>query len=116
VPSYEATDWPEVLRLYDLLVSVAPSPARLGRAVAAAEAHGSGAGLVLLDELPPSPRWHAVRAELLAGQGRFAEAADALTRSLTGPVTDPERRYRLRRRAAFLQRGGGGASPESRQG
>jgi RNA polymerase sigma factor (sigma-70 family) len=103
--SYDETDWREILRLYDLLVSIAPSSAAgLGRAVAAAEAAGPAAGLALLAELSPGPRWHAVRAELLARQGRYAEAAGELTASLAGPATLPERRHRERRRAAFLQR------------
>lgn len=101
--SYETTDWAEIVRLYELLVSVAPSEAAdLGRAVAAAEAHGAAAGLALLADLPPSPRLHAIRAELLAREHRYAEAAEDLTASLTGPATDQERAYRRRRRAEFL--------------
>jgi len=74
--SYAATDWAEILRLYELLVSVAPSEAAdLGHAVAAAEAGGASAGLALLAGLAPGPRTHAVRAELLARDGRYAEAA-----------------------------------------
>ncbi|MEV4140560.1 sigma-70 family RNA polymerase sigma factor, partial [Dactylosporangium sp. NPDC049742] len=47
--SYDGTDWPEIVRLYDLLMSVAPNPAAgLARAVAAAEASGPAAGLALL--------------------------------------------------------------------
>jgi RNA polymerase sigma-70 factor (ECF subfamily) len=93
-----------VLRLYDLLVRIAPSDAAgLGRAVAAAEAVGPATGLALLAGLPPGPRWHAVRAELLAREGRYAEAAGALTASLDGPATQPERQYRERRRTAFRQ-------------
>ena len=91
-------------RLYDLLdvLSSAPSDAAaLGRVVAAGEAAGPAAGLALLAELPPSPRRHAVRAELLAREGNYAEAARELTESLAGPATEPERRYRERRRAIF---------------
>jgi RNA polymerase sigma factor (sigma-70 family) len=101
-PSYERTDWAEIVRLYDLLVSVAPSEAAdLGRAVAAAEAQGAAAGLALLADLSPNPRVHAVRAELLAREHRYAEAAEALTASLDGPATDAEHDYRRRRRAEF---------------
>ena len=101
---YADTDWVEVLRLYELLVSVAPSTAAaLGRAVAAAEAVDAATGLELLAELPPGPRWHAVRAELLAREGRYAEAAEELADSLEGPSTQPERRHRERRRRAFLR-------------
>jgi len=103
-PSYAETDWTEILRLYDLLVSIAPSTAAsLGRVVAAAEALDPAAGLALLADLPPSPRWHAVRAELLAREGRYAEAAQALTESLAGPATHPERHHRECRRTTFLR-------------
>lgn len=106
----EDTDWTEVLRLYDLLVSVAPSSAAgLARAVAAAEALGPAVGLSLLAELQPDPRWHAVRAELLAREGRYDEAAPALTASLAGPSTQPEREYRERRLATFLELGAAGS-------
>ncbi len=57
----------------------------------------------MLAELPPSPRWHAVRAELLAREERYAEAAREVTESLDGPATQPERQHRERRREAFLQ-------------
>jgi RNA polymerase sigma-70 factor (ECF subfamily) len=98
-PSYATTDFAEVRRLYDLLMSVAPSDAAaLGRVVAVAEAAGPAAGLALLADLPPSPRRHAVRAELLAREGNYAEAVQELTASLGGPATEPERRYRERRR------------------
>jgi RNA polymerase sigma-70 factor (ECF subfamily) len=101
--SYAETDWPEVLRLYELLVSVAPSEAAsLGHAVAAAEAHGADAGLALLAGLPPSPRLHAIRAELLARGCRYAEAAEELAESLHGQATAKEHAYRRRRREEFL--------------
>jgi RNA polymerase sigma factor (sigma-70 family) len=102
--SYDDTDWTEILRLYDLLVSIAPSHAAgLARVVAAAEAADPATGLALLAELPPSPRWHAVRAELLAREGRYAEAARDLAESLDGPATKPERRHRERRREELLR-------------
>ena len=101
-PSYADTDWAEILRLYDLLMSVAPSPAAgLARVVAAAEATGPATGLAMLAELPRSPRWHAVRAELLAREERYDEAVRELAGSLDGSATGPERRYRERRRAEF---------------
>jgi RNA polymerase sigma factor (sigma-70 family) len=92
-PSYAATDWPEVVRLYDLLLCVAPSPAAaLARAVAIAEADGPEAGLAGLEPIPPDPRWHAVRAELLARTGRYDEAVAAVDAALAGPQSAPERR------------------------
>jgi len=103
VPNYTATDWREIVRLYDLLVSIAPNmSAQLAHAVAAAEADGTESGLAMLDELPPSPRWHAVRAELLARDHRYDEAAAELTQALAGPATEPERAHRERRRRVFL--------------
>ncbi|HCT80542.1 MAG TPA: RNA polymerase subunit sigma-24 [Micromonosporaceae bacterium] len=102
--SYGETDWAEILRLYDLLMSVAPShAAALGRVVAATEAADPATGLAMLAELPPSPRWYAVRAELLAREGRYAEAAHELAESLNGSSTEPERQHRERRRQAFLR-------------
>ena len=85
-PRWRDTDWDEVLRLYDLLLSVAPSPAAaMGRAVAMAEAAGPDVGLAALEDLPTTPLWHALRAELLARAGRTAEAIEALARSLDAP-------------------------------
>jgi RNA polymerase sigma-70 factor (ECF subfamily) len=103
--SYAQTDWAEIVRLYDLLLTVAPNPAAaLSRAVAVAEADGAVAGLAALEAIPPSPRWHAVRGELLARQGRYAEAVEAATAALTGDLATPERRYRERRRASWAAR------------
>ncbi len=85
-------------------MSIAPSAAAgLGRVVAAAEAADPATGLAMLADLPPDPRWHAVRAELLAREGRYAEAARELDESLHGPATQPERQHRERRREAFLE-------------
>ena len=98
--SYESPDWAEIVRLYDLLLSVAPSSAAaLARAVAVAERDGPEAGLAALDGLPSSARLEAVRAELLSRTGRHTEAVAALDRSLAAPASEPERRYRDRRRA-----------------
>ena len=108
--SYAGTDWPEVVRLYDILLAVAPtSAAALARAVAVAEAAGAAAGLAALDGIPPDSRWHAVRGELLARQGRYAEAVAATEASLDGTVNEPERRFRRRRIAVWT--GAPGAAP-----
>ncbi|HEU5150305.1 MAG TPA: sigma-70 family RNA polymerase sigma factor [Iamia sp.] len=83
-PSAAATDWTEVLALYDLLERVAPNPmTTLNRAVAVAEVHGPSAGLAVLDtvadddRLADHHRLHAARAFLLerAGDGDAARAA-----------------------------------------
>ena len=100
--SYQVTDWAEIVRLYDLLLSVQPSPpAALARAVAVAESDGAAAGLAALVELAPDQRWHAVRGELLAREGKYAEAVEATRASLTDAVTAPERRHRERRIAEW---------------
>ncbi|TDW81727.1 RNA polymerase sigma-70 factor (ECF subfamily) [Kribbella pratensis] len=103
VPSYTATDWREIVRLYDLLVEVSPSPAaELARVVAIAETGDVDTALKLLDEIPPSSRKHAVRAELLARTSRYAEAVAELDQALAGaPLDHPERAHRERRRALF---------------
>ncbi len=105
--SYQATNWPEIVRLYDLLMSVQPSaPAALARTVAVAESDGAAAGLRALDLLAPDQRWHAVRGELLAREGRYAEAIAATRASLTDSVAAPERRHRQRRIAQWSARQG----------
>ena len=101
-PAYPDTDRAEVVRLYDILVSVAPTAAaRLARAVAVAELAGADAGLRALDGIEPDHRWHAVRGELLARQGRLAEAVAATRAALDGAVSEPERRHRRDRIAAW---------------
>ena len=103
VPSDPATDWREIVRLYDLLVEVSPSPAAdLARVVAIAETGEVGTALELLDTIPPSSRRHAVRAELLARTKRYAEAVNELDQALAvAPPNHPERSHRERRRAHF---------------
>ncbi len=103
---YAATNWTEIVRLYDLLLTVAPTPAAaLARAVAIGERDGAARGLQEVENIPASPRWHAVRADLLARDGRMAEAVAAVDQSLTEDLTEPERRYRERRRAEWRRAG-----------
>ncbi|MFI5735722.1 RNA polymerase sigma factor [Kribbella sp. NPDC051587] len=101
-PAYSITDWREIVRLYDLLLSVAPTPAaELAHAVATAEADGPQAGLTLLEGQQGS-RTHAVRAELLARLHRYREAVEELSRS--EPATAAEDRHRQRRIGEFSRR------------
>jgi RNA polymerase sigma-70 factor (ECF subfamily) len=101
-PSYAATDWAEIVRLYDLLLSVRPtSAAALARVVAISEADGTDAGLAALDTVSRDSRWYAVRGDLLARAGRWDEAVAATRASLDGDVNAPERRYRERRIAEW---------------
>ncbi|WP_375475349.1 RNA polymerase sigma factor [uncultured Jatrophihabitans sp.] len=100
--SCDTTDWREIVRLYDLLLTVRPtSSVRLARAVALAEADGATAGLRALDDVASHPRREAVRSELLARAGQLAAAADAARESLAAPAPAAERRHRERRVAEW---------------
>jgi len=86
-PSAAATDWRQVVALYDQLAALDPSPVvALHRAVAVAEVEGPAAGLERVDalagELAGYYLLHAVRADLLRRLGRNAEAADAYEAAL----------------------------------
>ena len=89
-PSFDRTDWPAILTLYDQLHALTPTPVvALNRAVALAEVRGPAAGLAAVDELCSGLDsyylFHAARADLLRrlGRGTEAAAAYAAARSLT---------------------------------
>jgi RNA polymerase sigma-70 factor, ECF subfamily len=105
-PSARATDWPQIVALYDELMRRAPSPVvALNRAVALTEVEGADAGLEVVDLLAGDPALaayaplHAARADLLRRLGRRAEAVDeyALAARLTA---NPAERAFLEGRAA----------------
>jgi RNA polymerase sigma-70 factor (ECF subfamily) len=86
-PTWEATDWPQVVALYTLLDDIDPSPVvRLSRAIALRYVEGARPALGQVDELSgPLERYHlfhATRAALLRDLGRDADAADAERRAL----------------------------------
>lgn len=91
-------DWRAVLRLYDVLLVLRPSPmVALSRALALAQVEGAEAGLAALDTLPAerlaaARPWHVARADCLAKAGRAGEARDALGAAL---ALDPPRAERL---------------------
>jgi RNA polymerase sigma-70 factor (ECF subfamily) len=94
-PTAAATDWRQVLRLYDQLLSIAPNPiVSLNRAVAVAEVDGPAAALAILDglDLDRYHLFHAVRADVLRRLGRTADAARSYDRAiaLTGNVKERE--------------------------
>jgi RNA polymerase sigma-70 factor, ECF subfamily len=100
----EDTDWPQILRLYDLLERLQPSPiVSLNRAVAVAMVHGPQAGLALIDALAAAgdlDSYHllyAARADLLRRAGSSAEAAKSYARALALVTNDSERRFLERR-------------------
>ncbi|MFI5819776.1 RNA polymerase sigma factor [Streptomyces rishiriensis] len=104
-PAAEATDWHQVLRLYDQLTAVAPSPVvALNRAVAVAETEGPRQALDLVDalDLDGYHVWHAVRADLLRRLGRAAEAVHAYEAALALSRSPAERALLQRRRRELL--------------
>jgi RNA polymerase sigma-70 factor (ECF subfamily) len=100
----EDTDWPQILRLYDLLERLQPSPiVSLNRAVAVAMAVGPRSGLALIDELAAAgdlDDYHllySARADLLRRMGFAEEAAQAYTKALALVANESERRFLERR-------------------
>jgi RNA polymerase sigma-70 factor (ECF subfamily) len=100
----EDTDWREIVRLYDQLEGVQPSPiVSLNRAVAVAMAEGPRAGLALIDALAATNELnsyhllHAARADLLRRAGSPNEAAKNYERALALVTNDSERRFLERR-------------------
>jgi RNA polymerase sigma-70 factor (ECF subfamily) len=103
-----ATDWDRIVRLYELLARVEPSPvAELNRAVAVAMREGPGAGISLIDailargDLADYHLAHSARADLCRRLGRMAEARESYKRALALNRQAPERRF-LERRLAEL--------------
>ena len=107
-PRADATDWGQIVSLYDVLRRVEPSPViELNRAVAVAMRDGEEAGLALVDgllgrgELTDYRLAHAARAELCRRLGRTPEARASFERALALTRQEPERRF-LEKRLAGL--------------
>jgi len=101
----EDTDWRQILALYDLHQSIAPSPiVQLNRAVALAEVEGPAAALALVDALglETQHRFHAVRADLLRRLDRRAEAAAAYDAAIALSANATERAFLREMRAGLL--------------
>jgi RNA polymerase sigma-70 factor (ECF subfamily) len=100
----EATDWRQIVALYDQLLAIGPTPVvALHRAVAVAEVDGPVAALDLVDrlDLPRYHLYHAVRADLLRRLGRDAEAIRAYDDAIAGTDNAAERDHLRRRRDAL---------------
>jgi RNA polymerase sigma-70 factor (ECF subfamily) len=107
-PTWEATDWDEVVALYDVLGHVWPSQVvALNRAVAVGFARGPAAGLAELDELADEPQIAtygyvaAARADFLRRLGRTADARVAYGEALVLTDNEVERRFLLERLATL---------------
>jgi RNA polymerase sigma-70 factor (ECF subfamily) len=103
-PTAAATDWAQIVGLYDVLARVDPSPVvELNRAAAVAMRDGAAAGLALIDailargDLADYHLAHSARADLCRRLGRTAEARAAYQRALALTRQEPERRFLERR-------------------
>jgi RNA polymerase sigma-70 factor (ECF subfamily) len=104
-----ATDWNQIVELYDALLQVQPSPVvALNQAVAVAMRDGPEAGLDLIDDilvngdLADYHLAHAARADLCRRLGRWADARESYERALALTKQEPERRF-LRKRLREIE-------------
>jgi RNA polymerase sigma-70 factor (ECF subfamily) len=109
-PTAEATDWAEIVGLYDVLLRVEPSPViELNRAVAVAMRDGPAAGLALIDailargDLDDYYLAHSARADLCRRLGKSAQARTSYKRALDLTQQASERRF-LEQRLAELEK------------
>jgi RNA polymerase sigma-70 factor, ECF subfamily len=111
-PTFEATDWPAVLRLYDVLLQRQPSAlVALNRAIAVGRVHGPLASLAALDAIPQADDltgdvgdyvyFHTARSDVLARLGRLDDADTALDRAIDCSTNESERSFLRRRRQAL---------------
>lgn len=104
-PTADATDWPQVVALYDHLLALRPTMVvALNRAVAIGEADGPDAGLAAVDTLDAErladyQPYHATRADLLARAGRPTAARQAYDRAIELSSNAAERSFLHGRRA-----------------
>jgi RNA polymerase sigma-70 factor (ECF subfamily) len=107
-PSSAATDWAQIVALYDVLMGLSPSPVvELNRAVAVAMRDGPAAALPLVEKLLPELKdyhlAHAAHADLCRRLGRRPEARASYRKALALARQEPERRF-LERRLAELEK------------
>lgn len=99
-PSAAATDWAQIVGLYDLLLRISPSPViELNRGVALAMRDGAEAGLLVIDELLDRGELrdyhllHSARADFCRRLGRLTEAREAYRFALALVQLEPEKRF-----------------------
>ncbi|MFD2078499.1 RNA polymerase sigma-70 factor, ECF subfamily [Actinopolymorpha cephalotaxi] len=101
-PTAAATDWAQIVALYDQLLALGPNPvAALNRAVAVAEVEGAESALALVDDLDLAGYYlfHAIRADLLGRLGRDEEAVRAYDAAIARSGNHAERTFLEQRRA-----------------
>jgi RNA polymerase sigma-70 factor (ECF subfamily) len=96
--AFEATDWPQIVALYDHLLAVTPTPVvALNRAIAVAEVDGADVALSAIDEIAPKldtyHLMHAARGTMLRRLGRREDARAAFERAAELAVTDADQRF-----------------------
>jgi RNA polymerase sigma-70 factor (ECF subfamily) len=111
-PSYEATDWPQIAGLYEVLLRISPSPViELNHAAAVSMVDGPGRALDLIDALEGRGELNgyellpAVRADLLRRLGRREPAREAYRAATAATQVEPLRRLYARRLAELDQEG-----------
>jgi RNA polymerase sigma factor (sigma-70 family) len=99
-PTFEQTDWPQIVTLYDHLLSVWPSPVTaLNRTVALAQVHGPAHAMLEIQQLEHDGRLAgyrylpAIKADLLRRLGRTAEAVSAYRQALDLTANETEREF-----------------------
>jgi len=109
--SAAATDWAQIVALYDVLMRAQPSPViELNRAVAVAMRDGPSAGLILINailtrgDLQSYHLAHSARADLCRRLGRTADARTSYERALSLTQQEPERRFLARRLSELSDR------------
>lgn len=106
--SFEATDWGQILALYDQLLAMTPTPVvAMNRAIALGEVQGPQAALDVLDglDLDEYHLFHAARADLLRRLGRRDEARTAYALAASLAVSDAERVFLSNRLETELEAG-----------
>ena len=114
-PTFEATDWPGVLRLYDVLLRRQPSAlVALNRAVAVDRVHGPDAALRALDAISEADDlrgdvedyvyFHTARADVLAQLDRLDQADASLGRAIECSTNESERSFLRQRRQDLHER------------
>ncbi len=105
----EATDWSQIVALYDQLHAQRPNAVvAMNRAIAIGELHGPDEGLAALvaidgDELGDYQPYHAARADLLARSGRASDALAAYDRAIELTTNPSERTFLIERRATVAE-------------